>query len=102
MPEPRLDSALPDPSPAADGRALRPPPSSWDAGSDRSHVKTFVLAASLMALVGLGALAAHADVAAFWRSRFGPPLTTEEMRERIGQCERSGDLACAQDTLAEL
>ena len=102
MPEPRLDSALPDPSPIADGRALRPPRSSWDGGGDRSHVKTFVLAASLMALIGLAALAVHADFADLWRSRFGPPLTTEEMRERIGKCERDGDLACAQDTLVEL
>jgi len=102
MPEPRLDSPPPDPLPAAEARSLRPPRSTWNAGGDRSHVKTFVLAASLMALTGLGALAVHADIADAWRGRFGPPLTTGEMRARIGKCERGGDLACAQDTLVAL
>jgi clan AA aspartic protease (TIGR02281 family) len=102
MPEPRLDSTLPDPSPADDAPPPRLPRPTWDSGGDRSHVKTFMLAASLMALIGLGALAVHADVADLWRSRFGPPLTSEEMRERIVKCERGGDLACAQETLTDL
>ncbi len=102
MPEPRADSALPDPAPPDDGRALRPPRTGWDGDGDRSHVKTFVLAASLMALLGLGAIAAKSDIAGWWRSRFGPPLTSAELRERAARCERGGDLACAQEALQAL
>ena len=98
MPEPTLDPA----APRADQPFLRPPRSAWDAGGDRSHVKTFVLAAALMAAIGLGALAVHADVASLWRRHFGPPLTTDEMRARVAACERDNDLACAQDTLTAL
>src|SRR6185312_11799752 len=76
--------------------------SNWERDGDRSHVKTFVLAAGLMALVGLGAMAASADVAALWRRHFGPPLTSAEWRARASTCERSGDLAGAQEALAAL
>ncbi len=81
---------------------LAPRRSTWDSGSDRSHVKTFVLAASLMALIGLGAMASRADLAALWRKHFGPPLTSAELRARADACERAGDLACAQEALATL
>jgi clan AA aspartic protease (TIGR02281 family) len=102
MPEPTFDSAPNDlPPPDHDAR-LRPPRSSWDSGSDRSHVKTFVLAASLMAAIGLVALAVHEDVGSLWRRAFGPPLTADEMRDRIGKCERDADLPCAQETLEAL
>ena len=101
MPEPTFDPALPAPSPGDPEKLLRPPRSAWDNGGDRSHVKTFVLAAGLMAAIGLGALAVHADVAAMWRQKFGPPLTSDEMRARIATCERDADFACAQDTLTE-
>ena len=97
MTEPTLGSALPDPQPSTGEKSLRPPRSQWDSGSDKSHVKTFVLAAGLMAAIGLGALALHADVAALWRKKFGPPLTTTELRAQIAACERQGDLACAQE-----
>jgi len=100
MPEPTFDSAPNDPPPR--DTSLRPPRSTWDAGSDRSHVKTFVLAASLMGAIGLGALAVHEDVGAMWRRAFGPPLTTDEMRDRIAKCERERDLPCAQETLQSL
>ena len=99
MPEPAFDSALPHAEPTAHDKPLRPPRSAWDAGSDRSLVKTFVLAAGLMAAIGLGALAVHEDVASLWREKFGPPLTTDEMHVRVASCERDGNLACAQDTL---
>jgi clan AA aspartic protease (TIGR02281 family) len=103
MPEPIPASPHAAPAPAAGERVPRPPPrSSWDGGGDRSHVRTFVLAAGLTAAIGLGALAVHEDVGAWWRHKFGPPLTTDEMRARVAACERSGDLACAQDTLTEL
>ena len=62
-------------------------------------MKTFVLAAGLMAAIGLGALAVHADVAALWRQKFGPPLTHRRDARAHRRCERQGDLACAQDTL---
>ena len=81
---------------------LPPRRSTWDSGGDRSHVKTFVLAASLMALIGLGAMATRADLAALWRKHFGPPLTSAELRARADACERAGDLACAQEALAGL
>jgi clan AA aspartic protease (TIGR02281 family) len=100
MPEPTFDPA---PPPSSSRSAERDPPprrSSWDGGSDGSHVKTFVIAASLMALIGLGALAARADVAALWRRHFGPPLTSAELRARADACERRGELACAQEALA--
>ena len=97
MPEPTFDSALPDPLPTPGGPGPRPARSQWDSGSDKSHVKTFVLAAALMAAIGLGALAVHADLQALWRKKFGPPLTTAELRTRIAACEREADLACAQD-----
>ena len=80
----------------------RRPTSAWESDGDRSHVKTFVLAASLMALIGLAAMAASADVASMWRRVFGPPLTSAEWRARATACERSGDLACAQEALAAL
>lgn len=99
MPEPTFDPALPHAAPAEGEKFLRPQRSAWEAGGDRSYVKTFVLAAALMAAIGLGALAVHADVASLWRQHFGPPLTTDEMRARIATCERGGDLQCAQDTL---
>ncbi len=102
MPEPTFDPALPDPSPAGNENPLRPPRSAWDSGGDRSHVKTFVLASALMAAIGLGALAVHADVRSLWRQKFGPPLTTDELRTRVATCERDNDLACAQDTLTTL
>jgi len=102
MPEPRFDSAPNDLPPPAHDVSLRPPRSPWDSGSDRSHVKTFVLAASLMGAIGLCALAVHEDVGALWRRAFGPPLTADEMRDRIGKCERNGDLPCAQETLEAL
>ena len=102
MPEPTFDPALPDPSPTGGEKSMRPPRSAWDSGGDRSHVKTFVLAAGLMAAIGLGALAMHADVASLWRQKFGPPLTTDEMRARVATCERDADFACAQDTLTAL
>ena len=101
MPEPTSAPALPDPSTAGSERLSRPPRSSWDSGGDRSHVKTFVLAASLMAAIGLGALAVHEDVGALWRKKFGPPLTADETRARVASCERDGDLACAQETLSD-
>lgn len=89
--------------PTHDLPASAPPQRSpWDGGSDRSHVKTFVLAASLMALIGLGAMASRADVAALWRRHFGPPLTSAELRARADACERAGDLAGAQEALAGL
>ena len=97
MTEPTLDSAGSDARPLSAEGNLRPPRSPWDSGSDKSHVKTFVLAAGLMAAVGLGALAVHADVAALWRKKFGPPLTTAELRAQIAACERAGDMACAQE-----
>ena len=53
-----------DPVPSDPDKLLRPPRSEWDGGGDRSHLKTFVLAASLMAAIGLGAPAVHVDVAA--------------------------------------
>ncbi|HEY9028583.1 MAG TPA: retroviral-like aspartic protease family protein, partial [Burkholderiaceae bacterium] len=65
-------------------------------------VKTFVLAASLMGAIGLAALAVHEDVGGLWRRTFGPPLTADEMRDRVLACERGGDLACAQETLESL
>ena len=102
MPDPTFDPAsheLPSGSPET---SLRPPRSTWDGGSDRSHVKTFVLAASLMGAIGLAALAVHEDVGGLWRRAFGPPLTSDEMRERIGKCERDADLPCAQETLQAL
>jgi len=102
MPEPTFDSAQNDPPPPAHDASLRPPRSTWDGGSDRSHVKTFVLAAGLMAAIGLGALAVHEDAGGLWRRAFGPPLTADEMRDRIGRCERDADLPCAQETLEAL
>jgi clan AA aspartic protease (TIGR02281 family) len=102
MPEPTFDAAPNDLPPPDRGASPRPPRSTWDCGSDRSHVKTFVLAASLMGAIGLVALAVHEDVGALWRRAFGPPLTADEMRDRIGKCERSGDLPCAQETLEAL
>ena len=102
MPEPSFDPLSPAPPSPAHEPDLRPRRSTWDSGSDRSHVKTFVLAASLMALIGLGALATRADVAALWRKKFGPPLTSEELRARAVSCERAGDLACAQESLVAL
>jgi len=102
MPEPTFDSAPNDLPPPAREASLRPQRSTWDGGSDRSHVKTFVLAASLMGAIGLGALAVHEDVGALWRRAFGPPLTADEMRDRIGKCEHDGDLPCAQETLEAL
>lgn len=86
-----------EPTPSAPAR-----PYTWNGGSDRSHVMTFVLAASLMALIGLGAMASRADVAALWRRHFGPPLTSAELRARADACERAGDLAGAQEALAGL
>jgi predicted aspartyl protease len=100
MTESPLGSALSDPLPPTGAKTRRPPRSRWDDGSDKSHVKTFVLAAALMAAVGLGALAVHADVATLWRNKFGPPLTATELRGQIGACERQGDLACAQEAWA--
>ena len=102
MPDPTFDTASPDLPAASHDAASRPPRSGWDGGSDRSHVKTFVLAAGLMAAIGLAALGVHEDVAGLWRRAFGPPLTTDEMRERIGKCERDADLPCAQETLEAL
>ena len=102
MSEPRPDPASPDPFAPPGDRPPRPARSPWDGGGDRSHVMTFVLAAGLMALIGLGAMATRDDVKALWRKKFGPPLTTEELGDRVGTCERSGDLACAQDALVEL
>lgn len=102
MPVPTFDPASPSATAAGDEALRRPPRSAWDAGGDRSHVKTFVLAAALMAAIGLGALAVHADVASLWRRHFGPPLTTDEMRARIAACERERDFECAQDTLVAL
>ncbi len=102
MPEPTFDSALPDPSPARNEAPMRPPRSAWDSNGDRSQVKTFVLASTLMAAIGMGALAVHADVASMWRQKFGPPLTSDELRARVASCERDGDLACSQDTLTAL
>ena len=96
MIEPNLAPASPDPLPAGE-KSLRPTRSPWDSGSDKSHVKTFVLAAGLMAAIGFGALALHADVGALWRKKFGPPLTAAEWRTRIGACERAADLACTQE-----
>jgi predicted aspartyl protease len=101
MPDPTFDASHDLPA-AGPETSLRPPRSSWDSGSDRSHVKTFVLAASLMAAIGLAALAVHEDVGGLWRRWFGPPLTSDEMRNRIGQCERDADLNCAQETLEAL
>jgi clan AA aspartic protease (TIGR02281 family) len=97
MIEPNLAPASPDPLPPSAEKSLRPPRSQWDSGSDKSHVKTFVLAAALMAAVGIGALAVHADVAALWRKKFGPPLTASELRAQVAACERQGDLACMQE-----
>ena len=97
MIEPNLAPASSDPQPATGEKSLRPTRSPWDGGGDKSHVRTFVLAAGLMAAVGLGALAVHADLASMWRKKFGPPLTTTELRAQIAACERAGDLACAQD-----
>jgi len=102
MPEPTFDSAPNDRPPPVHDAPLRPSRSPWDDGSDRSHVKTFVLAAGLMAAIGLGALAVHEDAAGLWRRAFGPPLTADEMRDRIGRCERDADLPCAQETLEAL
>lgn len=102
MPDPTFDPASHDVPPGSPETSLRPPPSTWESGSDRSHVKTFVLAASLMGLIGLGALAVHEDVGGLWRRAFGPPLTSDEMRDRIGKCERDVDLPCAQETLQAL
>ena len=102
MPDPSSTPELPESSPPTGDRGRRPPDSRWSGGSDRSHVKTFVLASALMAAIGLGALAVHEDVGALWRKRFGPPLTTAELRTQIGACERNGDLACAQDGLTAL
>ena len=82
MPEPTFDSAPNDRPPPVHDAPLRPSRSPWDGGSDRSHVKTFVLAASLMALIGLGVLATRADVKALWRKHFGPPLSTAELKEQ--------------------
>ena len=101
MPEPRFDPQS-EPSPGGHETSLRPPRSSWDSGGDRSQVRTFVLASALMAAIGLGALAVHADVVTLWRLRFGPPLTADELRARVASCERQADLACAQDALTEL
>ena len=97
MIEPNLAPASSEPLPPAGEKSLRPARSPWDGGGDRSHVKTFVLAAGLMAAIGIGALAVHADVAALWRKKFGPPLTAAELRAQITACERAGDMACAQD-----
>ena len=97
MTEPTLGSVSHDPQPPTGEKSLRPPRSRWDSGSDRSHVKTFVLAAGLTAAIGLGVLALHADVATLWRKKFGPPPTTTELRAQIAACERQGDLACAQE-----
>jgi clan AA aspartic protease (TIGR02281 family) len=97
MIEPHLAPASSEPLPPTGDKSLRPTRSPWDGGSDRSHLKTFVLAAGLMAAIGLGALAVHANVAAMWRKKFGPPLTAAELRAQITACERAGDLACAQD-----
>ena len=97
MIEPNLAPASSDPLSPPGERSLRPPRSPWDSGSDKSHVKTFVLAAGLMAAIGLGALAVHADISALWRKKFGPPLTAAELRAQITACERAGDLPCAQD-----
>lgn len=102
MPEPTFDPAPHDLSSASPEASLRPPRATWDGGSDRSHVRTFVLASSLMAAIGLAALAVHEDVGQLWRRAFGPPLTSDEMRRRIAQCERDADLPCAQETLAAL
>ena len=102
MPEPTFDSALPDPSPSRHEAPMRAPRSKWDSNGDHSQVKTFVLASTLMAAIGLGALAVHADVASMWRQKFGPPLTSDELRARDASCERDGDLACAQDALTTL
>jgi clan AA aspartic protease (TIGR02281 family) len=102
MPEPTFDSAPHDLPSASHDASLRPPRSTWDSGGDRSHVKTFVLAASLMAAIGLVAVAVHEDVGSLWRRAFGPPLTADEMRDRIGKCEHDGDLPCAQETLEAL
>ncbi len=101
MPEPAFDPVQPDPASTDRERFLPPPRSSWNGGGDRSHVMTFVLAASLMAAIGLGALAVHEDVGALWRKKFGPPLTADETRTRVAGCEREGDLACAQETLSD-
>ena len=101
MPEPTFDPAQSNPASTDRELILRPPRSSWDGGGDRSHVMTFVLAASLMAAIGLGALAVHEDVGALWRKKFGPPLTADETRARVASCERDGDLACAQETLSD-
>jgi clan AA aspartic protease (TIGR02281 family) len=91
----------PDPAstsvPPNDSKSLRPKRSQWDGGGDSSHVKTFVLAAGLMAAIGVGAWAVNADVSALWRKKFGPPLTTAELRGQITACERQGDLACSQE-----
>ena len=102
MPEPTFDSALPDPAPPRNEVPMRPARSTWDSSGDRSQVKTFVLASALMAAIGLGALAVHADVASMWRQKFGPPLTSDELRARVAACERDGHLACAQDALTAL
>jgi clan AA aspartic protease (TIGR02281 family) len=93
IPEPVLSDPLSSP------REFEPQPrrSQWDSGSDRSHVKTFVLAAALMALIGVGALAAQPGAKAWWRKKFGPPATTEELRAQVAECEQAHDLACAQD-----
>ena len=96
MIEPSLDPASTSAAPD-DRKSLRPTRSQWDGGGDRSHVKTFVLAAGLMAAIGLGAWAVHADIASLWRKKFGPPLTVAELRGQIGACERQGDLACVQE-----
>ena len=102
MPEPTVDPASGDPLPPVGEPRFSPARSSWNGGSDRSHVKTFVLAAGLMALIGLAALAARGDAASLWRKHFGPPLTSAELRTRVDTCERSGDLACAQEALTDL
>jgi len=102
MPEPSVDSELPHSASASSDTPLHPPRSAWAGGSDRSHVKTFVLAAGMTAAIGLAALAVQADVASLWRRKFGPPPSTDEMRVRIAGCERDGDLACAQETLTAL
>lgn len=102
MPEPTFDPSLPAAPASGQEKPLRPPRPAWDSGSDRSHFRTFVLAAALMAAIGLGALAVHADVASLWRRKFGPALTTDEMRARIAACERDADLSCAQDMLVQL
>jgi clan AA aspartic protease (TIGR02281 family) len=98
MPEPTFDPAAADASPSTDDGRLRPPRSQWDNGSDKSHVKTFVLAAGLMAAIGLAALAVHEDFSGLWRRHFGPPLTTAELRAQIVECERKANLACAQES----